>query len=552
MQKHIARLLLLMVVCLSIPLVPARADAGQVTVFFTTDTHGAIFDSTLDTATEQIGYSRFLSYINQHAAETERLVLDGGGGFYGSAFASLSSGTSIAKLMNTIGYDAAAIGSQDFTYGADTLLGLEKDANIDLLSANIKKDGQIRYKPWVIKEVNGCTIGLFGLTSPAIQAQSPAHYTEGLDFGSAIDLISAAKSAVSELHAAGAQCIIGLTSLGIDPQSEIKVTDIAANIDGIDLIIDSGNAVPFDNGYIEVNGTMITTAGQNFEHFGAVHIDLTSGQKQLQLQILDTASLAPLAQDPVLSSQINTIQQQQQDALQQQIALSPIDLDGSLASVQSSDTALTNLVAQAYKTVDTEIDVSFFCAADIGGSIPAGTITRQILYDILPADMCLVSMEMTGQELAALLEQGLAYGTESFLHFFGMQVYAKNSAVIGNAESDTPRYIADEIQVDAAPLEPSRTYLVCMPENMANGKAGYSWLADKPIKKKYLTCADAVINYAATLSEDAIRGLEDEAALQVEDAKKILSNQNTILLSALALLAITFVIYWILRKKRGR
>src|SRR5438128_7230437 len=64
------------------------------------------------------------------------LMLDAGGMFAGSLISDTFLGAPVIEVMNAIGYDAATVGSNEFSFGTNALKSRAREANFPLLSAN--------------------------------------------------------------------------------------------------------------------------------------------------------------------------------------------------------------------------------------------------------------------------------------------------------------------------------------------------------------------------------------------------------------------------------
>src|SRR5581483_4627032 len=130
------------------------------------------------------------------------------------------------------------IGNHEFDKGPEPLAEFLKRAQFPVLSANIVADASSPiaglYKPWIIKEIGGQRIGIFGLTTeetPAIASPGPT-----LTF---TNYIEAARRSVAELKAQGVNKIIALTHIGITFDREL-----ARQVDGIQVIIGGHSHTP--------------------------------------------------------------------------------------------------------------------------------------------------------------------------------------------------------------------------------------------------------------------------------------------------------------------
>jgi len=72
----------------------------------------------------------------------------------------------IRAYRDVMGYDAVAVSRSDLT--AETILLKDaKKQNFPWVSANVfNTSGKLLFKPFIIKEINGLTVGIIGLTGP--------------------------------------------------------------------------------------------------------------------------------------------------------------------------------------------------------------------------------------------------------------------------------------------------------------------------------------------------------------------------------------------------
>jgi 2',3'-cyclic-nucleotide 2'-phosphodiesterase (5'-nucleotidase family) len=114
------------------------------------------------------------------------LVLSGGDMWTGHALSTVWEGESMTDVMNSMGYDAAAVGNHDFDFGLEALRERADQAEFPFLSANIRESGTGEVPdfaiPYFVTEVNGIKVGLIGLTTTETKVDTqPTHVAE-LDF----------------------------------------------------------------------------------------------------------------------------------------------------------------------------------------------------------------------------------------------------------------------------------------------------------------------------------------------------------------------------------
>lgn len=228
-----------------------------------------------------IGYSRFSTVLERARKEFGKenvLYLDAGNAFYGSSMAEADRGESMVKILNALGLDAAVLGNNDFNYGEKNIKALEMRANFKFLSANVKdmESGQNFATPYIIKEIRGTKVGIFGLTSPETYDNEKAQ----LDTLTINEPILSASKTVKELKSQGAEFIILVSHLGMNENTnkEWQSTAIAENVQGIDLIIDGNSTEPLEDKLV-INDTAIIQTGENLMNIGVLKIDFDAPKR---------------------------------------------------------------------------------------------------------------------------------------------------------------------------------------------------------------------------------------------------------------------------------
>lgn len=136
----------------------------EVIVAHMNDTHGRVKEGKYD----GMGFARVSTVVKDLKTNEENvLFLDAGDTFHGITFTTITRGESIVKLLNAMELDALSPGNHDFNYGKDRLKELEEMAEFDIISANVIDDnGKPFLNPYVIKDMEGVRVGIFGLATP--------------------------------------------------------------------------------------------------------------------------------------------------------------------------------------------------------------------------------------------------------------------------------------------------------------------------------------------------------------------------------------------------
>jgi 5'-nucleotidase len=250
---------------------PAAEEEVLISIVHTNDTHARVEAGSYD----GMGLDKVATIVNNvKAANPNTLVLDAGDALHGQTIATLVEGESIIKIFNEIGYDAMTAGNHDFNYGKERLLELADMANFPILGANVYKANYENFLPeYVIKEVGGVKVGIFGLATPETKFKSHPKNTEGLEF---FDSVIIGKLMVAKLQDK-ADVIVALSHLGLDQSSTERSDLIAEYVDGIDLIVDGHSHTVLEEGMM-VGDTMIVQAGEYDKNVGRVDILVKNGK----------------------------------------------------------------------------------------------------------------------------------------------------------------------------------------------------------------------------------------------------------------------------------
>jgi len=143
-----------------------------------------------------------------------------------------------------------------------------------------------------------------------------------------------------------------------------------------------------------------------------------------------------------------------------------VDLDG--AHVRTGETNLGDFVADVMRQT-AGAEAALINGGTIRTSIPQGKITVKDIYAVLPFDNYLVAISLTGAQVKAALEHGVARLEEpvgSFPQVSGLTFTYSRSAPAGDRVKD--------IAVGGRPLEPQREYVVATNDYLVAGGDGYT------------------------------------------------------------------------------
>ena len=132
------------------------------------------------------------------------------------------------KSLDIMGYDAANVGWLDLLLPPGTIEGFDALSRFPFIAANVRgKDGGEPFPPFIVKEIDGYRIGIFGLVSskkpPVMRGTRWAYDVLGH--------VKVAREVVGELRKS-CDVVVALTSLGLEVDMAL-----AGAVPGIDVIL---------------------------------------------------------------------------------------------------------------------------------------------------------------------------------------------------------------------------------------------------------------------------------------------------------------------------
>jgi 5'-nucleotidase / UDP-sugar diphosphatase len=475
------------------------AKEVYITLLHTNDVHARILDS----ATE-VGYGRIASaYKAAKAWNPNTFLVDAGDTLHGLPIANIDKGASVVKLMNELGYFAMAPGNHDFNYGYERLVALEKAANFDVLAANIYKDGQRLFKPYIIQDVQGVRVAFFGLATPETVYKADPKNTEGLTF---TDPVVESRELIMNL--AGKYDVLVLIShLGVDGSSEVTSYDVARAIPEIDVIIDGHSHTPLaDLQRDNPTSTLIVSTGAYGVGLGEVKLTVGKDRKVIakSARTITVANSPDLASDPKVLGMMTSLSKSQDAVLSQVVAHSAVALDGVRNNVRTKQTNLGTLIANGM-LYETGADIALMNGGGIRDSIPAGDITLKQIYTVMPFGNIIQTGKLKGSELKAVLENGVGKLPDPdgrFPHLAGMTYTMDVSRPAGSRITG--------ILVGGKPVDPDKEYVFTTLNFEFSGGDDYRMLIGKA-SADFSSDAETFIKYAqylGTITADQIAQMQ--------------------------------------------
>lgn len=438
------------------------------------------------------GYARIQSLVSGIRKEREGkvLFLDNGDSFHGTYEAVETKGACMVPVLNRLGLDAMTF-HWDTAYGPAALKDLGSQLSHPILAINVfrKDTKELFFEPYLMKEINGMKVGIIGIASNMVDKTMPPSYSEGLVFTLGKEELPGWIEKVKE---EGAELVVMLSHLGF-PQDVQMVKDVK----GIDVCI-SGHTHNRLRAPEVVNGTYIIQSGSQGSFLG--HMDLTldeNGISSLRHELLDVSEDVP--EDEEMKALVDRTMEPYREKLDARVGETLVDLHRGTSLESPTD----NLILSALLQVS-GAEAAFSNGWRYGAPVPKGEVTLRDLYNIIPVNPPVSTVEMTGADMYEMIEANLesTYAKDPFDQLggylkraLGIRVYIK----IENAKgSRIQRFFVGKEELD---LE--KTYKVAfvtqqgVPEKFGKNRKNMDVRAVDALKT-YLATTRFDLNHAGT------------------------------------------------------
>ena len=508
-MKKVTALLLAVVLVLGLMTGALAADgtlSGKTVILHTNDVHGEISL-----------YAKVAALKKDYQAQGADVILaDAGDYIQGTPYVSDSKGASAVDLMNAAGYDIATFGNHEFDYGFDNLVKLMGDAKFKVIG-NICYNGKPTFNDTtIITTSSGLKVGFLGLTTPETSTKAHPAKIQGVTFMAKDELYKFASDEAALLRKDGADVVIALTHLGVDPESEPnRSADVYANSKGIDFIIDGHSHTVMTKGE---NNEPIQSTGTKLENVGVIIID-NATKKIEKNELLKLADYK--TEDETVKAAADAVIKDVDTRLGKVFAKTEVDLDGSRdPGVRTKETNLGDLITDGilwYATKDGKLDVpaDHVVALTNGGgiraSIKAGDISMKDINTVLPFGNTVAVIYISGASLLEALEAS-TYSLPTSIGGFP-QVSGIRYTVVTGAKYDANKetypgstyYGPKSIQrvtidsINGKAFNPSETYAVVTNDfTAAGGDTYYTFKTSPKIVDTGVPMDEAVVEYIKT------------------------------------------------------
>ncbi len=431
------------------------AFASEMTILHLNDFHGHLLPKPgRDGKPATGGMARIAKMVSDERAKNPEgtLLLSAGDMFQGTPISNLFGGRPVIEVMNRMGFDAMTVGNHEFDWGMETFNEMRLAANFPFLSANIvdEKGGLLPgVKPYIILRKKGLKIAVIGVTTPETHYASKPGNLKGYRV---IPPEKVLPDLIEKVRREGAGPVIVLSHMGLDEDRAM-----ASAVPGIDLIV-GGHSHTEVKKPVVVGATIIIQAGYYGQQLGVitVSVDAASGKivRYPERRILRKVRAGPKdPYDEAVAAVIKKYDDRIREEFGRVVGETRVDL-----AKRPYESNLGNLVCDAMRRA-TGADVAIQNNGGIRATIPRGKITLEQVYTLLPFDNNLMTMELTGAQIAGILEQNAR--TDGMLQVSGLEVVYNLAAPEGGR--------VQALSIGGRPVAYTRVYRVTTNDFLAAG-----------------------------------------------------------------------------------
>ncbi len=497
-------------------------DKADVTILYTNDVHTYI-----DNKSPKPTYAA-IAALKKSIEDTGRdvLLVDAGDHIQGTAYGSMDDGATIIELMNEAGYDLATPGNHEFDYGMARAKAVLREADFPYVSCNwVDLRTGFNVLPSVkFFFVGGRKIAFVGVTTPETFTKStPAYFMNDAQTKYIYDILGgedgqklydAVQEAIDKAEFWGADTIIGLGHLGVDPSSSPWTSEeVIAHTHGFTAFIDGHSHTVMANKQVtDASGKAVTLTqtGSYFKNIGKMTV---GADGTITTELIDTYEGLDAAVAATASNWISAVD----DMLGEEIAVGDTkfyinDPATGKRRIRSGETNLGDFVADGIYTYFNEIeelhcDIAIMNGGGIRTDVEAGPWSFKTCKTVSPFGNVACLMSVTGQQIQDALEFGARFagaeGKENggFLQVAGARytihpmipnTVQTNDKNVWTGSAATPRVsnveIYDKTTGTYKPLDPNATYaLAGMNYTLRNLGDGFAMFDGATLIKDYVS-----------------------------------------------------------------
>lgn len=406
-------------------------DEVIINILGTSDLHGRFMNYEYSRDVKVNGGLNQIATIvkNQRTENNNTIVMDNGDTIQGNYNHLFVNGKNpMIAGMNAIGYDVFSLGNHEFNYGMGNLENVVSQANenLSVLCANLYKDGNRVFNPYIIKELSGIKVAIIGVVTPHIMKWDSQHL---VGYNAENPAIEVSKVIKEIKNSGGADVFVVSAHMGVDGEfgNGDSLKDIATENPEVSAILGghSHQSVPSQM----IGDTIVSLPKSNGEFVSKIELKVKKTNNTVEV-IDKNASLISakgVEEDEELNRELVEYHEVALNDARKVIGqmvggdlASPNEVKGITQAIIQDD-GVTDLVneVQLYNSkkqlenigVDTNniYQVSAAALFSSNSNIKEGAITKAGVSNIYKYDNKLYTIKTTGKQLKIYLEKNAEF-----------------------------------------------------------------------------------------------------------------------------------------------
>lgn len=342
------------------------------------------------------GYARIATLVKQIRAENPGRVLfcDCGDTFHGTYPAQSTQGQAMVPVLNALGLDGMTA-HWEFAYGPAAFQQRTAELNYPMLAINIYDQATKKrfFEPYSVKEIGGLRVGLVGLACNIVDKTMPPSFSEGLYFTLGREELPPLIDVLRTQEKV--DLIVLISHLGFSQDMKLL-----SEVEGVDVCLSGHTHNRLYKPALQ-GKTLVIQSGCHGSFLGRLDLDIEGGRiVDYRHQLMEVE--ARITPDPAVADLVRQALAPYQEELSTVVG----ETATALNRATTLETTMDNFLLQALLE-STGAQLAFSNGWRYGAPIIPGEITLNDLYNMIPMNPPISTVELTGEEVVAMLEENL-------------------------------------------------------------------------------------------------------------------------------------------------
>ncbi len=390
-------------------------SSTTITILTTTDLHGWVlnWDYAKDAEEPRYGLERVATVIDSiRRHHPNAILMDAGDWLQGNPFAGYfaevatdSKDYPLLRTADMLKYDAFVLGNHEFNYGIEYLNKRISQSRTPVISANIYHHGtdSTAYTPYIVKDVDGFTVGIVGLTTPGVMVWDRTHVEGRIEVR---DALSEARKWVELLKNKGTDVIVVLAHTGYEGASSYHDEGIGRENVGKAILdsIPDVDLLVFGHSHRVTEGPDHIQAGRWASHLGEARLHVRRTESgDVVVDSIRTTTFEVVTRAP--SAKVRALVAAEHEEVRAYVNAPIVALTEAWTSENARllDSPMLDLIHHVQVKV-TGAQLSAASAFTTSAQFTPPVLKRRDLAALYPYENRLYVIEITGKQLRDYLE----------------------------------------------------------------------------------------------------------------------------------------------------